>query len=636
MIDSLVNGAHVLRSANGWSQRFGQFGVDTSGLNRLVAVGNWVDQQLPALKRRFDLAQTMERNHPDPARKMVQVPDNFLSLADAQGKGKELADRMNRINRVDGSGAEEMHRIAGELARYQDDPEVLAAFYANLGPNRLSMLPTFLAQSGSKTAREDLKTFSRALGTASSAAYLATPGFDKVTQMMLRPSEYPADAWGRLALMQYGHFPTEYIKTAAKNLGLDRFVKNPEGQDWRGASLSDAAKFGLSDDTLALALNLLGKDGAAARDVLGGMHQGDYKKTYDLFLGYAKSYGSGDDVAAGLGRAIEAGAGVGTEQPGRHSLAASQFAFNAMTYMAGKGKDGTPWPMKTSMANLGASYIHELTTGVRGQDAKGHPSSMGKPPNWTDLPGVTPAFYLSVDDAKKFLTTFADSRPATDVLDQAAGQFSDQALRGAAKIDADAVRGGGKDPEQFSRLSEAFGSLAKAQYDAELAAGKDMDAQQASVRGVFKDIMTLGLGELTIAKTALNYGWKGVKFAIGKGVGSWATGDDPNQKKATQEYQNFAGIQEYRMIQYLYNAGYPAQPPPPKELLNADGSLKTLDQLQQEARNEAQGKDPNAVFRQKLKALSDWSDSTSAADNDTFDHKAENAGRNAGGIDPAG
>ncbi|MBO8193961.1 hypothetical protein ITI46_20165 [Streptomyces oryzae] len=634
MIESLVNGAHVLKSVNGWSQRFGQFGVDTSGLNQLVAVGTWVEQQLPALKRRFDLAQAMERNHPDSGRKMVQVPDNFLSLQEAQRRGKLLADRMNKVNRVDGSGAEEIHRIATELGQYQDDPEVLAAFYANLGPNRLTTLPTFLYESGSKTGKQDLQTFSRTLGTASSANYLATPGFDKVTQMMLRPSEYPFDAWGRLALMQYGHFPTEYIRTAAKNLALDKFAKDPDGTDWRGNSLPAAAALGLSEDNVALALNLLGKDGVAARDVLNGMHQGDYRKTYDLFLGYAKSRGSGDDVAAGLGKAIEAGSGVGTEKPGQHSLAASQFAFNAMTYMAGQGKDGTPWPMKTSMANLGASYIHELTTGSRGTDAEGHPSSMARPANWTDLPGITPAFYLSQDDTKKFLTTFSDSQPATDVFDTAAGQFSDQALRGAAKVDAKAVRAGKEDPGMLSRVSGAFGGLAKMQYEAELAAGKDMDAQAASIRGVFKDIVTLGLGELTIAKTALNYGWKGVKFAFGKHAGSWAAGDNPEQQRVTTEYQNYDRIQKYRMTQLLYESGYPVHPPPPKELLNADGSLKSLEQLQQDARNEAQGKDPNEVFRHKLKSLSDWSDSTAAADNDKFDNKAEDAAERAGGVAP--
>ncbi|MGP3985945.1 hypothetical protein [Streptomyces sp. 3N207] len=635
MIDSLVTGADVLQGANGWSRRFLQFGVETSGLNRLVAIGVWVEQHLPDLKRRCDLAQAMEQNHPDSGSTMVQVPDDFLSLSDAQRKGKELADRMNQIDQVDGSGAEEIHAIAGELARYQDDPEVLAAFYANLGDNRLSTLPTWLAQSGSTTAQEDLETFSRTLGTASSAAYLATPGFDKVTQMMLSPSEYPGDAWDRLALMQYGHFPTEYIETAAKNLALDQFAQDPDGQDWRGTSMSDAAKLGLSEDNLALALNLLGKDGVAARHVLNGMYQGASDKTYDVFLDYAWSHGSGDDVAAGLGLAIEAGSGVGTEQPGQHSMAASEFAFNAMRYMAGKGKDETPWSMKTSMANLGASYIHELTTGSRGTDAEGHPSSMTKPANWTDLAGITPAFYLSQDDTKNFLTTFSNNQSATDIFDTAAGQFSDQALREAAEIDADAVAGGGEDPEQFSRLSGAFGSLAQMQYDAELAAGKDMDEQAASVRNFFKDVATLGLGEATIAQEALNYGWKAVKFAIGKGAGSWAEGENPEQQRVTEEYQNYDQIQKYRMTQILYESGYPVQPPPPQELLNADGSLKSLDQLQQEAQNEADGGDPTEIFQQKLKALSDWSDSTSAADNDTFDNKAEEAAERAGGVAPS-
>ncbi|OEU99561.1 hypothetical protein AN217_19030 [Streptomyces qinglanensis] len=631
MIDALGRGAHVLKSADGWSRQFSGFGADTTGLSRLVAIGNWADQQLPSLKRRFDLAVAIEQNHPDAGRTLVRVPDDFLSLEAAQRKGKELADRMNRVNRVDGSGAEEIHRIAGELARFQDDPEVLAAFYAQLGPNRLSTLPMFLYQSGSGTGKEDLRTFSRGLGTASSATFLAVPGFDKVTQMMLRPSENPSDAWGRLALMQHGHFPTEYIRKAAKNLALDGFVKDPDGTDWRGTSLPQAAALGLSEDNLALALNLLGKDGAAARDVLRGMHQGDLKKTYDLLLGYARSRGSGDAVAAGLGRAMEAGSGVGTEEPGRHSLAASQFAFHAMTYMAGRGEDGTPWSMKVSMANLGASYIHELTTGARDDDAPYRQSGMARPANWTDLPGLNPAFYLSPQDTYKFLTTFAESRPATDAFDRAAGEFSEQALRGAAKTDAAAVRDGQEDPQQMSRMAGALGKLARAEYRAQVAAGKDMDKQAAAVRGVLKDVATVGLGEVPFASKAGEYLWKGAQFAIGKlGLDPWAQGDNPNEKRVTQEYQNFDRMQRFRMTKYLYESGYPVQPPPPEEVVNSDGSLKSFDQLRQEAQREG-GKDPGAAFQRKLRTLTDWTDSTAGQDGDRFDHKVDDAAEAAGG-----
>ncbi|MEU5834404.1 hypothetical protein ABZ820_12140 [Streptomyces diacarni] len=637
MIDSLGDAAHILKSANGWNSRFTEHGVDTGGLTRLAGVGAWVEGQLPTLKRRFDLAAAYERNHPQPGRKMVQIPDDFRSLQEAQRLGRELADRMNGVNRTDEGGAQEIHRIAGELARYQDDPELMAAFYASVNPNWLSTLPTFMTQSGSTTAGGDLKIFSHALATATSATFLATPGFDKVNQVMLRPSEHPSDAWGRLALMQYGHFPTAYLKTAAKNLALDQFDKDPGGTDWRGGNGFDAAKYGLPEDNLALALNLLGKDGAAARQVLNGMQHGDIKKTYDLFLDYAKGYGTGDQVAAGLGRAVEAGSGVGAEEPGRHSLEASRFAFTAMTHLGSKGKD-VPWSMKVSMANLGASYLHELTSGARDDDAPYRQSGMGRPANWTDLPGLTPSFYLSPQDVDAFLSTFAGSDPATEVFDRAAGAFGDQAIRAAAQHDADAVNAGLPDPGRMTRVSRAFGKLAASEYRAQVTAGKDMDKQEASVRGVLKDVISLGLGEVPFASKTGEYIWKGAQFAFGKwGLDPWQQGDSPHEKAVTREYANYDRMQRFRMTQYLYDSGYPVQPPPPKAALNPDGTLKSFQQLHQEAQQEG-GKDPNAAFQRKLQMLTDWADSTAGQDDDRFDNKvddaAEAAGRTTGGSTP--
>lgn len=633
LIDSLGDAARILKSANGWNGRFAEHGVDTGGLTRLVGVGNWAERQLPTLKRRFDLAAAYERNHPEPGRKMVRIPDNFRSLQEAQRLGRELAGRMNRVNRTDQGGAQEIHRIAGELERYQDDPELMAAFYASVNPNWLSTLPSYMTQSGSTTAGGDLKIFSRALGTATSAKYLATPGFDKVNQAMLRPSEHPSDAWSRLALMQYGHFPTEYLKTAAKNLALDQFDKEPDGRDWRGGNGFDATKYGLSDDNLALALNLLGKDGAAARQVLGGMQHGDIKKTYDLFLDYAKGYGTGDQVAAGLGKAVEAGSGVGSEKPGHHSLEASRFAFDALTHLGSKGKD-IPWSMKVSMGNLGASYIHELTSGARDDIEQGRSSSMSRPAMWDDVAGINPAFYLSRNDVDNFMRTFAGSRPAIDAFDRGAGQFSDHVLTHAAKTDSGAVRAGQDDPEELEHAAAALGQLAAAEYRAQRDAGRDMDKQAAAVRGVMKDVFTLGLGEVPIASKAGEYAWKGALFGLGKLTGAWAQGNNPNEKRADQEFDNFQLLQQFRITKYLYDAGYPVSSPPPEELLNPDGTIKSFEQLRQDAQQEG-GRDAGAAFRKKLNALATWSDSTRDPNtHNGFDWKAYQAGKNLGDTDP--
>ncbi|WP_327391819.1 MULTISPECIES: hypothetical protein [unclassified Streptomyces] len=635
MISSLDGAVESLGGAQAsWVNRFSALGVDTGALTSLGGISSWVEGQLPMLKRRFDLAVAIEQNDPDPNRTMVQIPDSLMSLEEAQRKGRELAARLNNIDTVDQAGAEEIHDIAEDLAPYINDPEVAAAFFAELGENKLGILPDLMAQSGSTTGAEDLETFSRALGTAVSAEYLATPGFDQVEEMLLAPSEYPSDAWSRLALLQYGHFPTEFIETAAENLALDDFAKDPDSTDWRGGFGTLASSLGLSEDNVALALNLLGKDSIAARNVLWGMHPGSYTEAFGQFTDYAAGHGTGDDVADALGRAMESGSGVGTEQPGQHSPGAAQFAFETMVFMGDKGKD-TPWSMKDSMANLAASYIHEMATGARTEDATYRESSQQEPPNFTELPGINPSFFLSPGDTEQFLTTFADSDEATDTFDIAAGAFSEEAIRGAAQIDADAVLAGESDPDQMSRVAGAFGALAGAEYRAEVAAGKDMDEQEEAVRGVFKDIFMLGLDEVPFASKVGEYSWKAAKFMIGKGADSWVEGDEENshEKQMAAPYANYDRMQRFDMTKYLYEAGYPVEPPPPAECLNQDGTLKSYDQLREEAETEAQASngDPNAVFQGKLQALTDWSDSTAENDGDTFDHKVDVAAGAAGG-----
>ncbi|MBE9500168.1 hypothetical protein IHE61_25500 [Streptomyces sp. GKU 257-1] len=158
-----------------------------------------------------------------------------------------------------------------------------------------------------------------------------------------------------------------------------------------------------------------------------------------------------------------------------------------------------------------------------------------------------------------------------------------------------------------------------------------MDKQAAAVRGVLKDVATVGLGEVPFASKAGEYLWKGAQFAIGKlGLDPWAQGDNPKRKRVTQEYQNFDRMQRFRMTKYLYESGYPVQPPPPEEVVNSDGSLKSFDQLRQEAQREG-GKDPGAAFQRKLRTLTDWTDSTAGQDGDRFDHKVDDAAEAAGG-----
>src|SRR5690606_39725542 len=79
-------------------------------------------------------------------------------------------------------------------------------------------------------------------------------------------------------------------------------------------------------------------------------------------LDYTRTFGTGDDVARAFGRALEAGAGVGEEKPGRHSPAAAAFALDAIL-VTGPFGDAIPAPLRpalTSIATRSEEHTSEL------------------------------------------------------------------------------------------------------------------------------------------------------------------------------------------------------------------------------------------------------------------------------------
>ncbi|GAA4590597.1 hypothetical protein GCM10023194_47820 [Planotetraspora phitsanulokensis] len=611
-VKSMSDGAGVLKDAKSrFTKNFSELGVDTASLNELGRIGGEIEGMLPEARRRLDLGVALERRK-DPWLKNTDattyVAEPPLSVADARAKGKELADRLNALNSSDGASAEEIHRIAEELKAYQDDPEVLAAFFTGVQPpNRLTSLPNLMYACGSKTATQDLEVFSKALGVAISAENLTTPGMDKVKQALTTSGGVPGTNWDKLALLQYGKFPTDFVKLAAKNLALDDFAKDPD-QDFRGGFASSRAYNGaVSEDNVALALNMLGKDDVAARDVLWNMNPGDYRKTFTQLLNYSRMR---DDVGDALGLAIEAGGGVHTEEPGKHSPGASQFAFEWILAAGVKGKD-VNWSLKDSNANLASSYKHELTTGARIDDARSRESGMGAPPDFSTIPGLTPSFYLNPKDTYNFIKTFADHEQATQSFDQEMGAFRHDLLVIAAKTDAEALKTG-KDPHNFQRAAGALGDLAGLEYAAIVKVRGDQDEFDAQMRSLMKDVVTVGLiDRIPMSGAVKTFGWEATKFMVGKGLDKWAGGDENNTRvgKFDNATDAWVAAQRYEMASILLEAGYPADPPFPQELTK-DGKPLSVDEMTKD--------------KDKLKTFNDWMDKTDMdGDGSTFDQKVE-------------
>ncbi|MGW1282746.1 DUF6571 family protein [Streptomyces sp. NPDC002586] len=253
-------------SVTNLKSRFDQYGIDSGDLTQILGICNWLDDQLPTLTRHQVLGAALEREQPGLT--MVQVPEPVVSAAQARKDGKDLADRMNKIDGT-GDSAKQYHEIAQQLAAHKDDPDYCSAFYAAINPNLAQNIPTFLTSTGSSTAGEDLKAYSQAFGSACSDDYPA-PGFDKVKKLYLTPPPKGDNilAWNRGAMLQYGQFPADFLAKAARANVLDSFAKD---HDQNFSVLNQGQGLGLSSNTMALYLKALGTNGDATRDALGHM-----------------------------------------------------------------------------------------------------------------------------------------------------------------------------------------------------------------------------------------------------------------------------------------------------------------------------------------------------------------------------
>lgn len=228
MIKSFTDDKRDLRQrVSGIKSQFGQHGLDTAPLSELLGICGWLDDQLPGLNRRLNLAAAMDHDHTKKAH-FVQVPEPVITSAKARADGKALAEKFKN----DTSG-DPYRDFAAQLAAHADDPDYCSAFYANLPLDVATKLPSLITAAHDPDAGADLKIYSEAFGSAVSGAFPA-PGFDKVEKAYLAPlpkdggKEAYEDAANRLAMLHYGQFPVAFQGEVAKICLVDG---SPHGED---------------------------------------------------------------------------------------------------------------------------------------------------------------------------------------------------------------------------------------------------------------------------------------------------------------------------------------------------------------------------------------------------------------------
>ncbi|MET8383632.1 hypothetical protein ABZV14_11605 [Streptosporangium canum] len=601
-----------------------QRGISTPALREIADIADWGGTQVSMLHGRIDLINALGEGAPElggggDRSSLVRLPDELEGFETARGLANMYGNDI-LVNHGGELQATLVHEHADEVAQLAKNPQAAAAFFALLPAKARDSLPSLIARTGSKTAKQDLAAFSAALGAALRAPALV-PAFAKVRNDLVKPTD-KTTAWNRLALLKGANAPSGVRSAAARGLALDGFTKDPR-QDRRAVGPIETKAYGYSSDLVAMGLEVLAGDGAAVRDAFSKMGGTDVKLSQidkmKLFLDYAKVIDTGDEVADAFGRVMEAGTEATTEKAGQHSPAAAAFALDAIR-AAGSFGDGLPEPARGSMLTIAKSYIHELASGARFDKAVDRASGMGVPENWITLPGLTPAFYLSPGDTHRFLKTFVGDKRLTDDFDKTAAQFRHDTLTAAARLDA---QGGTR---HFERTARAFGDFAGLEFKATLDVRGERDATNDLIIDITKNTLALGVDRIPLvgplADEGVKAGWELAKaYGISTALDGWADSFETRVEEVTGARSDFVLRQKYDMAHILHEAGYPASEPPAELISKSTGDLKTYDELLAEAKREASdGKKWEQMLGEKLTPYERWMDS-----NGKFDDKVEDA-----------
>ncbi|MFI6507843.1 hypothetical protein ACIBCT_09575 [Streptosporangium sp. NPDC050855] len=612
-----------------FDEKLGRYGIATPALREIADIADWAGTQVSMLHGRIDLIRTLGAGAPElggaggtasmaaGGQGLVRLPDELKGFEVARG----LASMYGEDILVHHGGelqAALIHEHADEIAQLADNPQAAAAFFALLSPKVRDALPSIIAATGSKTAKQDLGAFSKALGAALRAPSLV-PAFAEVRNDLVKPVEGKVTAWNRLALLSRANAPSSVRSAAARSLVLDEFAKKP-GQDWRAGSLG-SKEYGLPDDLVAMGLEVLAGDGAAVRNAFSAMGDKDTTlsqvDTMKLFLNYAKGVGTGDEVADAFGRAMESGTEATTEKAGQHSPAAAAFAFDAIRAAAAFGAD-LPKPAKGSMGVIAQSYVHEMVSGGRFDRAADRLSGMQIPKHWEAFPGVTPAFYLSSGDTYQFMKTFIGENKTADAFDSTVAKLRHETLLAAARLDAQG------NTDYFRDIAMMFGDFSSISFKA----AKDVLGEEDAVADLARDFVknTFGfmLGGVAVVQPVAEVGWELTQaYIVSTASDFWADSFETQVEAATDSRADLSKRMKYEMAYLLHSGGYPASEPPAELLNTKTGALKTYEQLTIEAKKGAtDDKKWEQVLQEKLNAYENWMDG-----NADLDKKAEHSSR---------
>lgn len=139
--------ADLAGTVGAYRTKLAAFGVDTTALAEIDRVCSWIDDQIPMLTKRRDLATALaDTSQPG----LAMVDESFvLSPAEARRQGAALAARFRSVKDArPGDGA--YHDLLNELGAHRFDSDYSASFFAGLGAQSTRRLPEMINLYGGK------------------------------------------------------------------------------------------------------------------------------------------------------------------------------------------------------------------------------------------------------------------------------------------------------------------------------------------------------------------------------------------------------------------------------------------------------------------------------------------------------
>lgn len=573
--------------------RMREAGVTLQTLDAIERIGEWANEQVPGLQRRQNMADALLGEEPGIPVARFDEPIPFDTPEEAEEYGRRLA---NDLITDPEFGADTFDRLMEQFQPYVHDPDVMAGFYLELDPNITMRLAEYLHHTGAEDGAAYLRSFSTGLGTALSTDNHTSPTSDYYTELTdLRhafsaPSETPAQAWNKLALLQHGDFPPRWLSDVVRNNVLSQFEHDlAYTQDYRGRY---QPTLGMSGDTLALALSALGNNPSAARIALTEKSSVTLSTYVNSIYHLHGNISTADQIADSLGQALAAGSGA-LDQPPDNGHHASAFAYEAILALGRPGHPSdsydivpahTPTVMREHIGTIAAAYADELLTGSwTAAGWNGLESSMDEPPDGLVLPpGLDPAFYLSPTDVARFLNNVGPPGAQWAEFDEAVGELFKTLPTEALQADVAAREAGEAYTSHFETINNMFGSLDGLQHQAHRKALGVLDEREQAPRNVLGELFLVaaitvptGWGQLVAAgRVGTVVEWLGYYFGF-KAIRGWVDGAGGRAEELDESAMSERFLVDYMIAHRMIEAGYPHQEPLPHTLLDSNGNIRS-------------------------------------------------------------